>query len=70
MIRRIAGVTPYELIKEVRWQYIYARLGEEKIRTATEAASMIGMSNASDFSKQFEQRFGHPLADMLDKTHK
>lgn len=68
LIRKIAGITPYELIKEVRWQYIYQQLKTEKIRTATEAATLIGMTNPSDFSKQFEQRFGQPLTELLHKS--
>jgi signal transduction histidine kinase/CheY-like chemotaxis protein len=67
MIRRIAGLTPYELIKEVRWQYIYHKLTTEKINTATEAASMIAMANASDFARQFEQRFKKPLREFLNE---
>lgn len=68
LIKRIAGITPYELIKEVRWQYIFKLLTEENIHTATEAASLIGMSNPSDFSQQFEKRFGQPLSDLLSRN--
>ncbi|MEQ9232007.1 MAG: response regulator, partial [Cyclobacteriaceae bacterium] len=67
LIKRIAGITPYELIKEVRWQYVFKKLTDEHIETATEAAKLIGMSNPSDFSNQFEKRFGQPLSELLSK---
>ncbi len=65
MIKKISGLTPYELIKEVRWQYLENYLKENKIRTATEAAQLIGMNNVSSFSSQYEKRFGHPFKTVL-----
>lgn len=57
MIKKISGMTPYELIKEVRWQYLEKYLGENEVRNATEAAGLIGMNNVSSFSEQFKKRF-------------
>lgn len=65
MIKKISGLTPYELIKEVRWQYLENYLQNNSVRTATEAAQLIGMSNASSFSNQFEKRFGHPFKEVI-----
>ncbi len=65
MIKKISGLTPYELIKEVRWQYLENYLKNNKINTATEAAKIIGMSNASSFSEQYKKRFGSSIKDVL-----
>ncbi len=65
LIKKISGLTPYELIKEVRWQYLEQYLRKNKIKTASEAAQLIGMSNPSFFSDQYAKRFGHPLTEDL-----
>lgn len=65
MIKKISGLTPYELIKEVRWQYLENYLNNNKVRTATEAAQLIGMRNVSSFSSQFEKRFGFSFKEAL-----
>lgn len=57
MIKKLSGKTPYEYIKEVRWQYIEYMLKNKKISTIAEAARSIGMSNVTDFKKQFNKRF-------------
>lgn len=66
MIKKISGLTPYELIKEVRWQFLENYLKTNKVRTATEAAQMIGMNNVSSFSSQYEKRFGRPFRELLE----
>ncbi|MEP5612062.1 MAG: ATP-binding protein [Cyclobacteriaceae bacterium] len=66
LIKKISGLTPYELIKEIRWQYLEQYLRDNKIRTATEAAQLIGMSNVSSFSGQYEKRFGHSVREMME----
>ncbi|MEO9484147.1 MAG: ATP-binding protein [Ekhidna sp.] len=65
MIKKISGLTPYELIKEVRWQFLENYLTNNKVRTATEAAQIIGMNNVSSFSTQYKKRFGHSFKDVL-----
>lgn len=65
MIKKISGLTPYELIKEVRWQYLENYLKDNKVRTATEAAQIIGMNNVSSFAAQYEKRFGHSFKEVL-----
>lgn len=65
MIKKISGLTPYELIKEVRWQFLENHLKNNKVRTATEAAQLIGMNNVSSFSTQYKKRFGHSFKEVL-----
>lgn len=67
MIKKISGLTPYELIKEIRWQYLENHIKNYEIETATEAAKLIGMSNVSSFSEQYAKRFGHSVKKMLSK---
>lgn len=66
MIKKISGLTPYELIKEVRWQYLENYLKNHKVQTATEAAQLIGMNNVSSFAIQYEKRFGHSFKKVLN----
>lgn len=66
MIKKISGLTPYELIKEIRWQYLEDYLKNNRIRTATEAAQLIGMNNVSSFSNQYEKRFGHSVKELIE----
>jgi signal transduction histidine kinase/CheY-like chemotaxis protein/AraC-like DNA-binding protein/Tfp pilus assembly protein PilF len=68
MIKKISGLTPYELIKEVRWQYLKDYLKNNKVKTATEAANLIGMNNASSFSDQYKKRFGGSIKDVLTEN--
>lgn len=66
LIKKISGLTPYELIKEVRWQYLDNYLKNNRINTATEAAQLIGMNNVSSFTAQYEKRFGKSFKEVLD----
>ncbi len=66
MIKKISGLTPYELIKEVRWQFLEDYLKNNTVRTATEAAQLIGMNNVSSFSGQYKKRFGHTVKKVIE----
>ncbi len=66
MIKKISGLTPYELIKEIRWQYLEDYLKNNSVRTATEAAQLIGMNNVSSFSGQYKKRFGRSVKEMIE----
>lgn len=68
MIKKISGLTPYELIKEVRWQYLANYLKNNKVSTATEAANLIGMNNVSSFSEQYQKRFDSSIKDVLSEN--
>lgn len=65
LIKKISGLTPYELIKEIRWQYLENYLKKNPVKTATEAARLIGMSNPSSLSAQYQKRFGRMLKEDL-----
>ncbi|MEM7297804.1 MAG: response regulator, partial [Bacteroidota bacterium] len=67
MIKKISGLTPYELIKEVRWQYLENYLKNNAVQTATQAAQLIGMNNVSSFTTQYEKRFGHSFKEVLNR---
>lgn len=65
LIKKISGLTPFELIKEIRWQYLDNYLKNHKVKNATEAAQLIGMNNVSSFLDQYEKRFGHSIKDVI-----
>ncbi|MEQ8241688.1 MAG: tetratricopeptide repeat protein [Cyclobacteriaceae bacterium] len=65
MIKKLSGLTPYELIKEVRWQYLEGYLKNNKLKTAKEAALLVAMNNTTLFSKQYEKRFGKSIKQVL-----
>ncbi len=58
LIKDLTHQTPLEYIKTIRMDYIQQAIRAEKVKNATEAASAIGMSNATQFSKQYRQHFG------------
>uniref|UniRef100_UPI00404A5D13 response regulator n=1 Tax=Fulvivirga sp. TaxID=1931237 RepID=UPI00404A5D13 len=65
LIKKISGLTPYELIKEIRWQYLDNYMKDYPIKNATEACQLIGMSNVSSFASQYEKRFGHSFKEVI-----
>lgn len=65
MIKKLAGITPFEYIKEVRWQYVEYLLKNNKVNSVSEAAKNIGMSNVTDFKRQFKKRFDKEPAEYI-----
>lgn len=63
MIKKITGSTPYEFIKEVRWQYLENYLENHSVGSAAKAAQLIGMKNSSYFMEQYEKRFSKPFKE-------
>lgn len=66
LIKKISGLTPFELIKEIRWQYLDDYLKNNNVKNATEAAQLIGMNNVSSFSDQYQKRFGNSIKDVIE----
>ncbi|KAJ1443814.1 CheY-like superfamily [Ochromonadaceae sp. CCMP2298] len=63
LIKKIFNLTPLELIKETRWQFLDTLLKSGTKMSASEAGRSIGMRNVTNFKKQFEDRFGKPYAE-------
>lgn len=61
LIKKVAGMTPYEFIKEVRYQYAHHLILKNKVSNLSEAAKAIGMSNPSHFKNQYNKRFTNKL---------
>lgn len=64
-IKKISGMTPYELIQEIRWQYLEKYLQEHVIDSVAQAARIIGMNSSSYFKTRYEERFGNPIDAIL-----
>ncbi len=58
MIKTLTGKTPLDYIKSLRYEYAYDILEKGKVKSLTEAARSIGISNATYFSTQFQKRYG------------
>lgn len=58
MIKKLTELTPFEYIKEVRWQYVQYLFKNNKVSNSSEAARNIGMNNVSHFKAQYKKRFG------------
>lgn len=65
MIKKLTDLTPFEYIKEVRWQYAQFILKNNKVNNPSEAARAIGMNNVSHFKTQYKKRFGKEPAELL-----
>lgn len=61
----LTGMTPAQLIKEIRMKIAYKLLLERKVAKVTDLAKRVGFENSSYFSRQFEERFGRRPADFL-----
>lgn len=64
-IRAISGLSPQQLIKEVRLQKSRELLMAKRVHTVAEAANLVGFDKAEYFSSQFTQRFGKRPSDLL-----
>lgn len=65
LVKKLVGITPKELIMEIRWQYFEKFLSENSVSSLSEAAKVIGMTNASYFGRQYKKRFGKDLSLQL-----
>ena len=57
LIKTLTGKTPLEYIKSLRYEYAYNLLSKRKVNSISEAARLIGISNATYFSNQFKKRY-------------
>lgn len=61
MIKKLTDMNPNDYIKHIKFQYAMDLMKKGKVKSLTEAAKSIGMSNPTHFAKQFEKRMGiHP----------
>jgi len=58
LTKKIIGLTPVNLILEVRLQKAYQLLKSNKYKTVSEVRYEVGIDNASYFTKKFTERFG------------
>ncbi len=58
MIKTLTGKTPLDYIKSLRYEYAYDILTKGQVKSLSEAARSIGISNATYFSTQFQKRYG------------
>jgi signal transduction histidine kinase/DNA-binding response OmpR family regulator len=61
----LTGMTPAQLIKEVRMKIAYRLLLERQVTKVSDVAKRVGFDNTSYFSRQFEARFGRRPTDMI-----
>ena len=58
LTKKLIGLTPVNLILEVRLQKGYQLLKSNKYKTVSEVRYEVGIDNASYFSRKFVERFG------------
>ncbi len=61
----LTGMTPGQLIKEIKLKIAYKLLLERKVSKVAELARRVGFENSSYFSKQFLDRYGKRPVDFL-----
>ncbi len=64
MTKKLIGLTPVNLILEVRLQKAYQLLKSNKYKTVSEVRYEVGIDNASYFTKKFVERFGLKPGDV------
>ncbi|HZY78194.1 MAG TPA: response regulator [Cyclobacteriaceae bacterium] len=61
----LTGMTPGQLIKDIKLKIAYRLLLERKVSKVAELAKRVGFENSSYFSKQFLERYGKRPTDFL-----
>jgi signal transduction histidine kinase/DNA-binding response OmpR family regulator len=61
----LTGMTPGQLVKEIKLKIAYKLLLERKVSKVAELARRVGFENSSYFSKQFLERYGKRPGDFL-----
>lgn len=61
----VTGLSPAQLIKEIRLKMAHRMLIEGTVTKISELASRVGFENSAYFSRQFLERFGKRPVDML-----
>lgn len=61
----LTGMTPGQLVKEIRMKIAYRLLLERKVAKVSDLAKRVGFENVSYFSRQFEERFGKRPSEMI-----
>lgn len=61
----LTGMTPAQLIKEVRLKIAYKLLMDKKVTKVSTLAAQVGFDNIGYFSRQFLERFGKRPAEFL-----
>ena len=62
----LTGMTPGQLVKEIRLRIAYKLLLEKKVRKVSDLAQRVGFENSSYFSRQFLERYGKRPADLIE----
>lgn len=65
LVKKLTGLTPYEYITEVRMQYADYLIRKNKVKSPTELAKSVGLRNVTQFSKQYEKKYGIKPAELL-----
>ncbi|MEQ9286161.1 MAG: tetratricopeptide repeat protein [Cyclobacteriaceae bacterium] len=68
MIKKLTNLTPFDYIKEVRWQYLEHLVKNKHVKNASEAAKSIGMKNVTNFKNQYRKRFNRDIEESLVKV--
>jgi len=61
----LTGMTPAQLIKEIRMKIAYRLLLERKVVKVADLVKRVGFESPSYFSRQFQERFGKRPAEFL-----
>ena len=67
IVKRMTGLTPLQLILEMRLQKANICLSEKKFATISETRNSVGMPSAAYFNKKFEERFGIKPSALIGK---
>ena len=65
LVKKITGKTPNEYVKDIKFQYAYDLILARKVNSVKQVATEIGMSNSTNFNKQFSQRFGKRAEELI-----
>lgn len=70
MVKKLTKMTPNEYIREFKLQFANELIKKGKVKTSSEAAREVGIKNVTQFSKNFEAKYGYKPSDLLVNDQK
>ncbi len=69
LVKQYTGLSPLQLIVEMRMQKAYFYLSEKKFATVKEVRIAVGMPATTNFNKKFKERFGVMPTEILKRKY-
>ncbi|MEQ9423768.1 MAG: tetratricopeptide repeat protein [Cyclobacteriaceae bacterium] len=66
LVKDLTGKTPLEYNKDLRFNYVSEQIRNRRVSSLTEAASIVGIKNQTQFKKEYIARFKQDPRELID----